>query len=153
MIENIFVVGSIGSVLFSCWLVLFGATGWVKHVRDEKAKFKKKLNWKAVLGMLIFIAFLLGILVWGNLRLKTQLMLEPTVTQLFLNGFGIFFFIHLYDLLIIDYLLIVKWHPKFLKLPDTEYYNSIKPHVKGFIRGIPIGLIGSVIATLISVLI
>lgn len=152
MINNILFVGGIGCVLFTGWLILFGLSGWVKHVRDKEGEFRNKWNWQGVLGMAVFAAFLLGVLVWGNLRLQTLCMEPPRFTLLFLNSFGIFLMIHLFDLIVIDYLLIVLWHPKFLNLPNTEYYTSIRPHIKGFAKGIPIGLVASGIAATLSLL-
>ncbi|HMB62995.1 MAG TPA: hypothetical protein VKN36_07985 [Eudoraea sp.] len=150
MIDNILYAGGIGCVLFTIWLILFGLGGWVRHVRDKEGKFRKKWNWQGVLGMTVFAAFLLGVLVWGNLRLQMLSMEAPGFTLLFLNSFGIFFMIHLYDLIVIDYLLIVLWHPKLLNLPNTEYYTSIWPHIKGFAKGIPLGLVASGIAAMLS---
>ncbi|MCW5518029.1 hypothetical protein [Muriicola sp. Z0-33] len=152
MIENMLIVGAIGSGLFTCFLALFAISGWVKYLRDEAGRFQKKWNWKAVSSVFIFIVLLLGILLWGNNRLGLYYMDNPTSIALFLNAFGIFFFIHLFDLIIIDYFLIVKWHPKFLNLPDTEYYTTIKPHFIGFVRGLPFGIIGSILATAISII-
>ena len=100
-------------------------------------------------GNVPFCIFLLALLYWGNLRLIGKEGDQPFYA-LFLNSFGTFMFLHLYDLLILDYLIVVKWHPKFLKLPNTEYYHSMKPHIQGFIRGIPIGIVAALISAFLS---
>ena len=55
-------------------------------------------------------------------------------------AYGIYFIINLYDFVVLDYLVVVRWHPAFLKLPDTDYYRTIRPHAEGFVRGSVIGL-------------
>jgi hypothetical protein len=84
------------------------------------------------------------IVIWGNFGLVKALAVYPTSAELFLNAFGIYFFIHRCDLIVIDYLLIVKWHPKCLNLPETDYYNSINRISKAFLRAIPLGIIASI---------
>ena len=61
-------------------------------------------------------------------------------------AYSIFFVINLYDFVVLDYLVIVRWHPAFLNLPDTDYYRTTRPHAEGFARGTLIG----VPATLLS---
>ena len=149
MISNILFVGAVGSVFFTIFLIFMATSGWAKSIRDEEGHFKKHWNWKAIAGMFLFVWFLLGILFWGNSRLLS-VDGEISFVLLFLNGFGIFMFLHLYDLLVLDYLVVIKWHPKFLKLPNTAYYNSMKPHLQGFVRGIPIGIVAALIAAALS---
>ena len=81
-----------------------------------------------------------------------KLGVTPGFEILFLNAFGIYFFLMLFDLIVLDYLIVVKWHPKFLNLPDTDYYTKFKPHLKGFGRGLAIGIIFSAIISYISIL-
>lgn len=54
-------------------------------------------------------------------------------------GFGSML-VNLYDFVVLDYLVIVRWHPAFLELPDTDYYTTTRPHAEGFVRGMVIGL-------------
>ena len=98
MLENIIFTGGIGSLIFTCFLLFFDLSGWVRYIRDEEGRFQNKWNWKAMSGVLLFIALLLGILIWGNFRLAEALSVHPTSAELFLNAFGIFFF--------------VKWEPQ-----------------------------------------
>ncbi len=55
-------------------------------------------------------------------------------------AYGIFFIINLYDFVVLDYLVIVRWHPAFLQLPETDYYRTTRPHAEGFARGCVIGV-------------
>ncbi|MEM1124859.1 MAG: hypothetical protein AAGJ18_30760 [Bacteroidota bacterium] len=106
--------------------------GVAAAMRDEDGNFKKERNWKTVLGGLTSLSFLLGGWYWGNQYYIAALSTSPSFFFLWLNAFGIFMVIHLYDLIVIDYLVIVKWHPKFLNLPDTDYYNIMSSHIEGF---------------------
>ena len=66
------------------------------------------------------------------------------------TSFGIStIYLFLYDTLVIDILVLVIWHPRFLRLPDTEAFTSARYHL----RTIPAGTILGVLMTLISTLI
>ena len=97
----------------------------------------------------MFLSFLLGLLFIANVRYANSVPTGPGLINLWINSFGVFFVIHLYDVLVLDYLIIVKWHPKFLNLPDTRYYTTIRPHVIGFFKGIPLGILASLMASLL----
>jgi hypothetical protein len=143
MIKNIFEVGLVGCAGFTCFLLIMAYSGIASEMRDEEGNFRKKRSLKSFFGAALFILFLFGLLYLGNVRLLNNTENTPGWVKLWLNGFGIFFIIHLFDLIVLDYLIVVKWHPRFLKLPDTDYYTSFKPHVDGFVRGIPIGIVAS----------
>ena len=147
-LNNILQIGGIGCIIFSILIVIVGYTGMAAETRDEEGHFKKKLTWKSLLGFTLFIAFFIGLLYGGNINLIHKLGNTPEFWLLCLNAFGIFLVVDLYDLIVLDYLIIVKWHPKFLKLPDTDYYNIMKPHLIGFIRGLPLGIIVSLMTSL-----
>jgi hypothetical protein len=97
----------------------------------------------------MFLCILLGLLFIANVKYANSLPTAPGLRHLWINSFGVFFVIHLYDLIVLDYLIIVKWHPKFLKLPNTSYYRTFRPHVIGFLKGIPLGIIASLISSLL----
>ncbi len=150
IIYNILICGAFGSAVFTILLFAIAFTGIADAIRNEEGKFIKKLNYKSVAGFSLFITFLFGLLLWGNARLENMLDAELNLYVLWLNSFGIFMVIHLYDLLIIDYLIVIKWRPKFFNLPETAYYTQFKPHVDGFIRGIPFGILVSLIVAIIT---
>ena len=150
LLASIVVAGILGSLLFSVFLILMARSGIAAEIRDEEGHFKKLKGIRAWFGMLFFIAFLLSVLIGGNLLYAHWINSNLTLFNRFLNAFGVFLFLHVYDLLIIDYLIVVKWHPAFLNLPETGYYSTMKPHIVGFIRGLPLGIVFSVIAATIS---
>ncbi|NER13063.1 hypothetical protein GWK08_06410 [Leptobacterium flavescens] len=146
---NILTVGGIGCLIFMLWILFFSYSGMAKAVRDREGNFTGKLNWKSVLAFSIFIAFLFGIMHFGNVRLINHLGQDPGLWTLWLNSFGIFFTVHLFDLIVLDYLIIVVWHPAFLKLPDTDYYRKLRPHLIGFFKGIPLGIASSFLTAVV----
>jgi len=151
MLTNILKLGALGCILFTVFLVLMSTSGIAAEMRDENGEFKKKLNFKSVLGAILFLCFLLSLLFFANINYSNLKPSNPSLIDLWINSFGVFFFIHLYDLLVLDYLIVVKWHPKFLNLPDTNYYRSFRPHVIGFLKGIPLGILASLIASLVVI--
>ena len=150
LISNVLRCGGVGCLIFTAFIFFISYTGIAAEMRDEEGKFRKRKNFKTFFGATIFLTFLLGILYFGNLNLIKSTEESPGLLVLWINSFGIFFIIHLYDLIVLDYLIIVKWHPKFLKLPDTNYYRTMEPHLHGFVRGIPLGLIASFIVSMAS---
>lgn len=152
LINNILTVGGIACLFFTVLLLIAAGTGIFDAVRDEEGKFKRPFSWKALLGLVLFLGGISSLLFWGNIRLINHSKEAINLMSLWLNAFGIFMIMHLFDLIIIDYLVVVKWHPKFLNLPDTLYYNSMRPHLEGFLRGIPFGMVVCFIVSLINYL-
>lgn len=150
MIINILQVGGIACLLFTAIIATVGLTGIADAVRDENGNFRKKFNLKTVFGLLLMIFFILGMLIWGNIRWMQISDDHSRLILLWINGFAIFMILHLYDLIVLDYLIIVQWHPDFLKLPGTDYYTTFHPHFIGFLRGLPLGVFLSFLAALLS---
>ena len=149
MINNILEIGALGCVVFTGFLLFMAYSGIASAMRDEEGKFRKEINFKSVLGGIMFLFFLLGLLFIANVRYTNSLPTTPGLINLWINSLGVFFIVHIYDLLVLDFLIVVKWHPKFLNLPNTSYYRSFRPHVIGFLKGIPLGIIASLISSLL----
>jgi len=151
LIVNILKIGGIGCLVFTAFILFMAYTGIASEMRDEEGNFKKKRNLKTILGATLFIFFLIGLLYVGNLSLMESAEESPGLLLLWINSFGIFFLIHLYDLVILDYFVVIKWHPNFLNLPDTDYYRTFRPHLNGFLKGIPIGVGASFITSILTI--
>lgn len=151
LIVNVIKIGGMGCLAFTFFVLFMAFTGIASEMRDEEGNFKKKLNMKTAFGATLFVSFLFGLMYVGNLYYIESAAESPGLLLLWTNSFGIFFVLNLYDLLILDYLIVVKWHPKFLKLPDTNYYTSFKPHLLGFLKAVPLGIGASFIASIITV--
>ncbi len=149
MITNILEMGAIACVVFTGFILLMAYSGIASAMRDEEGKFKKEISFKSVLGIVMFLCFLLGLLFLANVRYTNSLPTTPRLIDLWINSFGVFFMLHVYDLLVLDFLIVVTWHPTFLNLPNTPYYRTFRPHVIGFFKGIPLGMIASLLASLL----
>jgi len=149
MLNNILEIGGLGCVVFTGLLLFMAYSGIASAMRDEDGKFRKEITFKTVLGGIIFLCFLLGWLFIANVKYANSLPATPGLIDLWINSLSVFFVIHIYDLLVLDYLIIVKWHPKFLNLPNTSYYRTFRPHVIGFLKGIPLGIIASFISSIL----
>jgi hypothetical protein len=77
-----------------------------------------------------------------------------TFFQTFKNTFIVFFFLNLYDLIILD--IIIFCHSKKLVIKGTEdmtnEYKNPKHHIIGFLKGICIGFFVSIMSGCIIVL-
>lgn len=115
---------------FSLLLVIMGATKIYHLVRDSEGELRKPMpfsGWVVMAGFVfIIISFFLSAIYFG----LSSKGLKPAFWQLLLMNFLIVFAISLFDTFIIDILIIVIWHPKFLNLPDTEVFNSATYHLK-----------------------
>jgi hypothetical protein len=149
MIKNILEIGAAGCVGFTVFLLFMSYSGIASAMRDKDGKFTKVINFKSTLGAFLFLCFLFGLLCFANVKYANSLPTAPGFINLWINSLSVFFIIHIYDLLVLDYLVIIIWHPKFLNLPHTNYYRSIRPHVIGFLKGIPLGIIASLISSLL----
>ena len=137
--QNALEYGMLGSLCFFVVLVVVSRTKIFEAVRDEEGNFRKGMSLKGLFGMGMMLALFVSIFWFSSVELAEK-YIEPSFLVIWLNAFIVFFIIHLFDLIVIDWLLIIVWHPKFLNLPDTDYYTKLKPHIEGFFRGIPLGV-------------
>lgn len=140
--------GAIGCVLFFIILVIISRTKIFEAVRDEEGQFRKGISPKGIFGLSLMLGFFVGIIWWSTAGFA-QTIEQPDFYLLWWNAFLTFMVIHLFDLVVIDLMLIVWWHPKFLNLPETDYYTKSAPHIKGFIKGIPLGAVLSMVISLL----
>ena len=102
---------------------------------------------RLVVAIPTFVA-LLGILISSNLKLKRQNHGELSFISAFLNTYSVFTVFNLFDLLVIDYLIMIRMRPGFAVLPGTEgmeAYNDVFFHVEQFLKGAGYGTVPSAI--------
>ncbi|NNE26730.1 MAG: hypothetical protein HKN09_07790 [Saprospiraceae bacterium] len=140
---NALIHGAFYGFIFLALIIAMGLSGIFKKIRDDEGRIIKPLNPEAYLGFALFIALMFFSIYKSNMHLD----IEPNWCIFWINGFLTYVVMSLMDLIILDYLLVVVWHPAKLKLPDTAYYTTMKPHVEGFFRGlIPGFLISGILA-------
>ncbi len=136
-ILDVLLWGGLGSLLFTGLLFLLRAFGVTDAARDREGKFRS-MSVKSVVGFAS-----VSVLMVGFPALASVTILDDGAISLLTAwgvAYGIFFVINLYDFVVLDYLIIVRWHPAFLNLPDTDYYKTTRPHAEGFARGTVIGI-------------
>jgi len=135
---------------FSLFLVIAGATRIFHLVRDSEGELRKPMpfsGWALMTGF-VFTAFSFSLAAVHFDLIAKGLM--PGFWQLFLMNFLVFFAISLFDTFIIDILILVIWHPKFLNLPDSEAFNSATYHIKTLVPATFFSLIFSFFGSLIA---
>ena len=97
--------------------------------------------------MSLFLGLLIGIpgisaLVWRTATLPSHSFLE-----LFAYAFGVLFIFNVVDLIILDWLIVCWFKPRWTILPDTEHIEVPHPWLHHF-REFLIGTVGLVVAGL-----
>ncbi len=95
------------------------------------------------------LSFLFGIPLLSNIRLRRQNKGELSFYNAFLNAYIVGGIGNLFDLLVLDYLLLLIWKPGFIKSLASEadpIYYSYSFHFKAFLRGMIITLVPSLVA-------
>jgi hypothetical protein len=128
--------GGLGSLLFTGLLLLMRSIGVTDAARDREGKFRR-MTWKSLVGFASVLTMMVGFPALGS---ATILEGDISLWAAWGVAYGIFFVVNLYDFVVLDYLLIVRWHPAFLNLPDTDYYKTTRPHAAGFARGTVMGI-------------
>jgi hypothetical protein len=148
------VSGLVACLLFTGLIAVQFALGGGQSPRDEHGRVRKKDQWSASAFIMLVAAvgLFIGVPVVAN-GAVSQAAAASAVPQFWLyliTAYSIAFLVNLYDLVVIDYLLIVRLRPAFLHLPNTPYYTTLRPHVEGWKRGLVIVLILSIGSALIS---
>ena len=116
--------GGVGSVIFTIVLLLMRSLGVTDAARDPEGKFKR-VSLRSFVGFASVVGLMIGFPAAGTLAI-----LEPEALSFWTAwgvAYGVYFIINLYDFVVLDYLVVVRWHPGFLQLPDTDYYRTTRP--------------------------
>lgn len=136
--------GTIGCIFFTGMVYILFKTDLVYTARDEDGKLKRNMPLKGYITMSIIPISIIYLQIQGW---TSSLWLHSFgFNDIFLVNYGLFFFLFLYDTLLIDILVLCIWRPSFIKIPDREGFTSIKHHL----WTLPIGSILGIIPTLIS---
>ncbi|MEP7189228.1 MAG: hypothetical protein ABI901_08570, partial [Roseiflexaceae bacterium] len=89
-----------------------------------------------------------GLPSYSNLKLKRENHGRLSFKNGFINAYTEYVLFGLFDLLVIDYLVLMRMRPRFAALPgtdDVEYANDFMYHFNGFLKGLGFGMIPSLI--------
>jgi len=93
--------------------------------------------------MSILLGLLIGAPFASALLWRTATLGSHSFWELFAYAFGVLFIFNLVDLLILDWLIVCWFKPRWVILPGTEHIVIPKPylhHFKGFLMG-TVGLV------------
>jgi hypothetical protein len=96
-----------------------------------------------VLVTIPFFGALMGIVLGSTLRLKRQHAGELTFLAAFLHAYGVFAIFNAFDLVVLDYLLVMRLRPRRWVLPgtaDLAGYDDVWFPVVGFLKGLGLGV-------------
>jgi hypothetical protein len=131
-------------------VVVFFLTGVIyAAVENPDPKTKKK-------GMIGSLIILLGIIFIQSISTISSLDSyrgNEDFIGIFVLNYALYLLLFLYDTLIIDIVILVKWHPDFLHLPNEEVFTSVNYHLKTLIPGSLIGLALTAISVFLTVFI
>jgi hypothetical protein len=122
-----------------------------KEIRENvPPKSEKERRMSILLGLLMGAPFASGLL-W-----RTATLGSHSFWELFAYAFGVLFIFNLFDLVILDWLIVCWIKPRWVIPPGTEHIVVPKPylhHFKGFLRG-TVGLVfvGLAVAALLDIL-
>ena len=144
-------IQTIALSIFSYVTFLYNPEVWVgDYPKDVKTAYgeissKSKRDKKLLVAVFLLIAFGVPVLMLVNTNVSGY-----SFTEIVLCLFLMFQVFNLFDLLIIDWLILNTITPKFLVLKGTEGlpgYKNYSFHFKGFLIGTGISLLASLIIT------
>lgn len=146
LVLRVLLWGGVRSLLFTGLLLLMRALGVTDAARDPEGQFRR-WSLKSVMRFTSFVALMVGFPAVGS----ATILEAPTLWTAWGVTYGIFFVINLYDFVALDDLIIVRWHPAFLNLPDTDYYRTTRPHAEGLAHGTVIGIPATLLSAVLVV--
>jgi hypothetical protein len=119
----------------------------VREIVPPKSERERRMS--ILLGLLI-AAPLASALLW-----RTATLGSHSFWELFAYAFGVLFIFNVVDLLILDWLVVCWFEPRWVILPGTEHIAIPKQylhHFKGFLMGTAgLAIVGLAIAALLSI--
>lgn len=137
-------------LLFTTLLLVQYKLGFDNSLRDEAGNLDSRRSPVGLLLSLLVFTMLIGVPIVA-IGIAETTVAQFSFGQMWSLAYAIFFLANLYDLVVLDYILVVKHRPSFITgLPDTPYYTTMKPHVQGFARALVIGVITSLVSALLA---
>ena len=141
---------SVLALVFTGMLVVQYKLGFDNSLRDEEGKLDAERSPVGLLVSVFVFTLIIGAPVVA-IRLAEMKVTPLSFGQMWGLAYSIFVLANLYDLIVLDYILVVRHRPRFITgLPETPYYTTMKPHILGFARGLIIGIITSLISAALT---
>ena len=144
--------GALLSLVVSTYLLVllrFNPRMFLKHFPKEireivPPKSEKERRMSILLGVPLGLLFI-GSTFASALLWRASAQGSLSFWELFAHIFGLFFLFNLVDLLILDWLIVCRFTPRWLIIPGTEHIVMPKEylyHFKGFLIGAVVSVIG-----------
>ena len=124
-------------------------------IRNKVGLVSDKTREQSRVFTLLFVVFLLGTLVVSLLRLWQLRNGQMTFQSSFISTFTLLIVFNLFDILVLDWLVLVTIRPSRIILPGTEGmkgYGDYMFHLRGFLAGLILALFIGLVLAGISVL-
>ena len=147
----LFTWGLVGIIAFNLYVVIVFRTGIVYNTRKTDGTMKEKQDLSGILSSLSILVLILFLQIVSNYFLLVVQGFELSFLGLLLLNYALYLLLFLYDTFVIDYIVIGKWRPGFLLLPEEMNAESMAVHIRislvvGPILGLGIILIGVLIS-------
>ncbi len=117
-------------------------------IQAQAGPMSPRAKRQRLLVALPFLAILVGGPVDSNLALMREHGGHLPFLAAFLNAYAIATVFNVFDLLVLDYLILQGVQPAWAILPGTEgmaEYHDVRFHFRGFVKGLGYGLIPSLL--------
>ena len=118
------------------------------HIQEKALPMSDAAKKQRTVVTIPFITLLLGFPAYSNLKLKRQNNGHLSFKTALTNAYAVFAFSNLFDLLVLDYLVMLRMRPRFAMLPGTQesdYTDDYFFHFVGFLKGMGYDIIPSLI--------
>lgn len=142
--------GLIGAAAFTALLLALHLAGPEHGVRDAAGRFAPRASRWARAAAAAAAVLLLAVpaaAAAGYVRAGGGAGFAGAALAAYLA----FFVVNLYDLLVVDGLLVLGLGRRFGALPATPYFTTWRPHLAGFARGLAVGVVPSLAAAAVAV--
>lgn len=129
--------GLMGSLVFTGILLIHHFYGPGPDTHDEhgkKTKVDPEYRTFVVVELIVMISTMLVFASLAINQLRSTVSDSGALMQI-AAGYTVLWIINLWDLIVIDWALVIRFRPKSIELPDTVYYTSMKPHFLGWLAG------------------
>ena len=129
---NIIVIGYLVTIMISLSPRIWGYSDYSNEIKAKvPPQTSQEKMWSVLIGA-PWTIFVVGFPIFSTYLLKVKLGGEISYWNLFLNVFVMTFVFNLFDLIVLDWLIISRITPKFVIIPGTEVadYKDFSHHYK-----------------------
>lgn len=136
LLDASWLLGLIASLLFTGLLLVHHFFGPGPDVRDERGKKQIPREYRTfvIVEMIAIITLLVGASSLGVIRLA-ELSPGAGVMPQIAAAYLVLWIVNLWDLVVIDWALLIRFRPRWLIVPETDYYTLVRPHFMGWLAG------------------